>query len=105
MWLKSLNSETWINTNHITHFTIENAYIPHDYKTHSVYAYLDAGESGIYAPRQSPPQVQIRIPVCQGTGEECQVFIKEQTFLESAYQWLGYLVAGVLGAIITVIFT
>ena len=28
----------------------------------------------------------------------------KQTFLESVYQWIGYLVAGISGAILTLIF-
>ena len=105
MWIKSLDQDVWVNVNHITHFSIQQVPLPYETeKTYIAYAYLNAGESGIYFPKESPPQVQVHIPVCQGRREECVEFIDKQKFLEGLFQWVGYLVAGGIGAVLTLIF-
>ena len=116
MWIKAIDKSVWVSMKHITHFTIEqnpNLYgINQDARFRKIeknsfttYAYLDASQSGIYKrSRQNPPQEQIRLSVCQGSKEECEQFIVEKHLLEEAFQWLGYLVAGGVGAILTLIF-
>ena len=72
------------------------------------YAYLNASSlrPKPMSPASSPTMEsdQARIVVCQGTEEECEQFVADQTFLDDAFQWVGYLVAGVGGAILTLIF-
>ena len=104
MWIKSLRSNIWINMNHVTHFTIEQGLPPH-HIIFSVYAYLDTSAFRISTPRLGPAQDQASVKVHQGTSQECEEFIKEQLFLQSAWQWIGYLVAGGVGAVLTLIFT
>ena len=106
MWIKSLNRsrEVWVNMNHITHFSIElsNAptRIPYD-----VVAYLNASNKGLDPRQGETVDGQAFITVKRGTHEECEEFIKEQINLQTAWQWIGYLVAGGIGAILTLIFT
>ena len=98
MWLKSLSSDAWVNMNHITHFSIVETQIvetgePLYNEPYSVHTYLS----------DDPEEYGIR--VCEGNMEECKEFIKEQLLLQSTYQWIGYLVAGGVGAVITLLFT
>ena len=106
MWIKSLDTgrHAWVNINYITHFEIELSNNP-AIKPYDVVAYLDASHIG-YDPR--PGEVvegQAFVTVKRGTYEECEQFIKEQIFLQAAYQWLGYLVAGGVGAVLTLLFS
>ena len=106
MWIKSLYDDTWVNMKHITHFRIESDDAPERRNNNLVYAYLDSNEI-----RWSPNQHsfwnsdQARILVCQGSKEECEQFIVEQQQLESAFQWIGYVVAGGIGAVLTYFLT
>ena len=106
MWIKALDRPIWVNMKHITHFEIEHKALGHgEPPYHVAYAYLNASGSSISKP--SGPSIsegQARILVCQGSREECEQFIVEKQFLEGAFQWLGYLVAGGIGAILTLIF-
>ena len=106
MWIKSLYDDTWVNMKHVTHFRIESD-APERRGNNLVYAYIDSNEvrssPGILP---TPSELnQARILVCQGSQEECEQFIVEQQQLESMFQWLGYLVAGGVGAVLTLIFT
>ena len=104
MWIKSLSRNTWVNITHITHFSIHLANTPTKRVSHDVVAYLDTSRNG-HDPRQY--QVidgQAFVTVKRGTYEECEEFVKEQTFLQTAYQWIGYLVAGGIGAVLTLWF-
>ena len=104
MWIKSVDNDVWINMNHITHFAITQ--IPDSYdESYIAEAYLDTSKMAITTPRQGFAQDQARERVYQGTSQECEEFIKEQLFLQSAWQWIGYLVAGGVGAVLTLIFT
>ena len=40
MWIKSLDSDVWVNITHITHFTIQYSYDPGNRKLHDVVAFL-----------------------------------------------------------------
>ena len=101
MWIKALDRYVWVNMKHITHFTIETDDEPFRKGNRFVYAYLDAN-SRRYQNRWETDQT--RILVCEGSTEECEQFIVEKQLLESAFQWLGYLVAGGVGAVLTLIF-
>ena len=106
MWIKSLNKsiEAWVNMNHITHFSIKSSKpptkIPYD-----VVAYLNASNEGLDPREGENVDGQAFITVKRGTKEECEEFVKEQLFLQSALQWVGYLVAGGVGAVLTLIFS
>ena len=105
MWIKTFIRYTWINMNHITHFTIEESNEP---STYDVVVYLDVGRNG-HDPRQHQVvEGQAFITVYQGSVKECERFIRRRQKLEGFYNWLGYLVAGslgaVLGAVITLLF-
>lgn len=97
---------------HVTHFNIESKPISHQtkppYVYYIAYAYLNASSlrPNPLSPSSSPTMEsnQARIIVCQGTEEECEQFIAEKTYLDEAFQWIGYLVAGGIGAILTRIF-
>ena len=105
MWIKSLSRrEVWININHITHFSIEvgndPVRIPYD-----VVAYLDASNIGREPRQHKVVEGQAFVTVKRGTHEECEQFIKEQIGLQTAWQWIGYLVAGGVGAVLTLLFS
>ena len=112
MWIKSLDnnihlgSNVWINMNHITHFTIRQLPTPNTEtnETYGVEAYLDTSESHIQ-PRREMTQVQTSVLVYRGTSEECEQFIREKIGLQAAWQWVGYLVAGGVGAVLTLLFS
>ena len=103
MWIKSLYDDTWVSMKHVTHFRIESD-APERRGNNLGYAYLDTG-SYRWDRFEQPKQDQARILVCQGSREECEQFIVEQQLLESTFQWLGYLVAGGVGAVLTYLFT
>ena len=108
MWIKALDRYVWVNIKHITHFEIEEKNLglgdgsPPYYVA---YAYLNAS-SMRWSPsaERNYEQDQARISVCQGSKEECGEFIDKTQFLEGLFQWVGYLVAGGIGAILTLIF-
>ena len=92
---------------YITHFTIVET--DYDNETEKVIfwakAYLNATSSTISKPSGlSISEGQASIVVCRGTEQECEQFVNEQKYLETAYQWLGYLVAGGIGSALTLIF-
>ena len=106
MWIKSLYNDTWVSMKHVTHFRIVQG-MSHLYPNLCVaYAYLDTGSfrSSDFSP-DTWHSDQARVPVCQGSMEECERFIVEQQQLESAFQWIGYLVAGGVGAVLTYFLT
>ena len=105
MWIKSLDSDVWVNITHITHFTIQYSYDPGNRKLHDVVAFLNASGAGFDPRQHEVVEGQDFITIKRGTYEECEQFIKEQLFLQSGYQWLGYLIAGGVGAILTLIFS
>lgn len=96
MWIKSLSAEVWVNITHITHFSIGTPYDHRDHTLRHVTAYLDASVT-------QHGNVD-GVTVKYGTHEECEEFVKEQIFLQTAYQWLGYIVAGGIGALLTLLF-
>ena len=100
MWIKSLSSDVWVNITHITHFKIH----PVNHTLHDVVAYLDASMTGLDSRQHEVIDGQAFVTVKRGTYEECEEFVKEQTFLQTAYQWIGYLVAGGIGAVLTLWF-
>ena len=105
MWIKSLSSDTWVNITHITHFRIHHSNHPLNHTLHDVVAYLDASATGFDPRQHADIEGQAFVTVNRGTYEECEEFVKEQTFLQTTYQWLGYLVAGGIGAVLTLIFS
>ena len=104
MWIKSLDTDVWINMIHITHFSIKEIRFD-DSTFYVVEAFLDASAISLLPPTFHAEQDQASLTVHRGTHEECEQFVKDQTFLHDAYQWIGYLAAGLVGAIITLIFT
>ena len=104
MWIKSLYDDVWVNMKHITHFSIESDE-PERRGNNLVYAYLDTTRK-----RWNPNTLdqwdpdQARLLVCQGSKEKCVEFIDKQQFYEGLFQWVGYFVAGGIGAILTLIF-
>ena len=106
MWIKSLDDDVWVNMIHITTFSIVERGYSSNRTTHEVYAFLDTS-SKIFNPfdLSSNQQEQASVIIYRGSHEECEVFVKEKTFLQVAFQWIGYLVAGGVGAVITLIFT
>ena len=116
MWIKSLDTDVWVNMVHITNFSIVDTRFyaddnpdraSHtDRSFHEVYAWLDAS-SKIFTPldRSLNLKEQAWIIVYQGTHEECEQFIKDQIGLQAAWQWIGYLVAGGVGAVLTLLFS
>ena len=104
MWIKSLSSDAWINLTHITHFKIEDSNAPVNSKPYDVVAYLDASHIG-YSPREHEVvEGQAFVTVKHGTAKKCKWFIKRKLFWQSLSQWIGYLVAGGLGAVLTYLF-
>ena len=122
MWIKSLNRDTWVNMKHVTHFSVQTGESlkkdTGDVKvvvTYFAYAYLNTSSLRsnrslndlLRNPLQENTTVedQARIPVCRGSRTECREFIEKQQFLEGLFQWVGYLVAGGVGAVLTYLFT
>ena len=108
MWIKSLDTDVWINMNHITHFRIVEIRAPAGFEiheTHEVTAFLDTSEGQFIPSKLDTEQVQASVSVYAGTSEECEQFIKEQIGLQTAWQWIGYLVAGGVGAVLTLLFS
>ena len=111
MWIKSLDNNihfgrnVWINMIHITHFALRQIPSPNS-ETNEIYgveAYLDASESHIQ-PRRESTQIQTSVLVYRGSEKKCQRFIKRKVRSQSISQWIGYLVAGGLGAVLTYLF-
>ena len=106
MWIKSLDTgrHAWVNINHITHFEIELSNdpvnIPYD-----VVAYLDTETIGRSPRQRKIVEGQAFVTVKRGTHEECEQFIREKIGLQTAWQWIGYLVAGGVGAVLTLFFS
>ena len=105
MWIKSFDKGVWINMNHITHFSIVTPTFDNRIPDHEVNAFLDASANHPSGRTLEPEPDQASLMVFQGTYEECEEFIKEQLLLQSAWQWIGYLVAGGVGAVLTLIFS
>ena len=105
MWIKSLDTDVWINMNHITHLRIKQIVLDDSLDVHEVSAFLDASARSLSIPDLSDIQEQASVSVYAGTYEECEQFIKEQIGLQTAWQWIGYLVAGGVGAVLTLIFS
>ena len=105
MWIKSLYDDTWVNMTHITNFSIEKTGSPTEYEIHEVTAFLDTSTGQFTSSKLDNAQIQASVLVYEGTHEECEQFIKEQIGLQTAWQWIGYLVAGGVGAVLTLIFS
>lgn len=110
MWIKSLDTgrHAWVNINHITHFEIKVSNNP-AIKPYDVVAYLDTETIG-HDPREGKTvEGQTFVTVKRGTYEECKRFIKRKLRKQFISQWIGYLAAGGLGAVLaaalTLIFT
>ena len=102
MWIKSLDTgrHTWVNINHITHFEIKLSNNP-TIKPYDVVAYLDTETIG-HDPREGKEvEGQAFVTVKRGTEKQCKWFIKRKLCRQFISQWLGYLVAGGLGAVLT----
>ena len=91
--------------NHITHFAIRQMPISNSEtnETYAVEAYLDASEKPIN-PRFQMTQDQASVLVYRGTMKKCTRFIKRKLLRQSVGQWIGYLVAGGVGAVLTYFF-
>lgn len=90
---------------YVTHFSVQMDNEPLRRGNYLTYAYLNT--SSLRRIPFSPEhweQDQARILVCQGSEEKCEQFVADITFLDEAFQWVGYLVAGGIGAILTLIF-
>ena len=96
MWIKSLTRDTWVNVNHITHYDIRASKPPNVKGYCNVVAHL--AENKLI-------EDQTYVTVKRGNYEECEQFVNDQTFLQAAYQWIGYLVAGGVGAVLTFFFS
>ena len=105
MWIKSLDKDVWVNMVHITHFSIVEMDLLDDSTIHQVTAFLDTSEGQFISNKLDTTQVQASVLVYEGTSEECEQFIKEQIGLQTAWQWIGYLVAGGVGAVLTLLFS
>ena len=118
MWIKALDRSMWVNMKHVTHFSVQTEAVVRGSVMTSgyvAYAYINASSvrsnytlnnilRGDRCPEETSVSDQTRILVCQGSAEECEQFVADKTFLEEAFQWVGYLVAGGIGAILTLIF-
>ena len=123
MWIKSLDRNVWVSMKHVTHFSVQTGEsfeksdgVVRVITPYFAYAFLDTSSlrsnyrlsdlmKGKPSQKHHIVEDQARIPVCKGTKDECEQFIKDKTFLQSAYEWIGYVVAGGVGAILTLIFT
>ena len=105
MWIKSLSSNAWVNMSHITHFSIVKLTYDNRVPYHEVNAFLDASANHPSGRTLEPEPDQASLTVYQGTSEECEQFIREKIGLQSAWQWVGYLVAGGVGAVLTLLFS
>lgn len=105
MWIKSLYNDTWVSMKHITHFRIVMDDDHYRRGNNLTYAYLNTNEIRMNENTSEDEQNQARVLVCQGSREECILFIDRQQFLEGLFQWIGYLVAGGVGAVLTYLFT
>lgn len=104
MWIKC--EHTWVNINHITHFSIQEDYSPLR-RMCDVYAHLSIGvtkltpDFRVYGGNPPTPYTTAyEILVFSGTIEECRQYVTEKTFLQQAYHWLTHLAAGLLGGLV-----
>ena len=114
MWIKGLSGrKAWVNINHITHLEIHISKYATDNKnkTHDVVAYLDAiksehkikSEHNITESGTHIVPDQVFVTVKHGTEKQCERFIKWTLRWQAISQWIGYLVAGGLGAVLAVL--
>ena len=110
MWIKS--DTTWININHITHFSIQQDFEPLRRGVYEVYAHLSIGITKLSPDSRayggSPPtpyETAYEILVFSGTKDECETYVREKTFVQQGYHWLSHLGAGLLGGLLTLLFT
>ena len=68
-------------------------------------AHLDATETRFDYVEKKLIEDQTYVTVKRGSEEEPKLFVKEQAFLQVAYQWIGYLVDGGVEAVLTLIFS
>lgn len=108
MRIKSLSRrDAWVNINHITHFEIKVVKQPTKRISHDVVAYLDAIKSE-YNITESETHIvpdQVIVTVHRGTHEECEQFIEEKIRQQTISEWIGYLVAGSVGAVLAAVIT
>ena len=70
-------------------------------KPYDVVAYLDAETIG-HDPREGKEvEGQAFVTVKRGTEKQCKRFINRKLLRQFISQWLGYLVAGCVGAVLT----
>ena len=126
MWIKALDNSR-INMTAITHFTIEKRYL-HPAKPsnlHEVYACLSQSrsenwESGeryggndavlreiasknLSGTKFIPYKILMFRSDTANAKEECENYITEKTMLCETVKWVGYLVSGLVGAILALI--
>ena len=101
MWIKSLDKDVWVNMIHITHFSIVKMGSPVEHEIHQVTALLDASAGQFTSSKLDNAQVQASVLVYEGTEKKCARFINRKLRLQSISQWIGYLVAGGVGAVLT----
>ena len=89
---------------HITHFSIQSILFNRDSPDYEVVVFLDASAQSLLLPTLDSEQDQACLTVCQGPEKKCKRFIKRKLRWQSISQWIGYLVAGGLGAVLTYLF-
>jgi len=108
MWIKVLDSTVWVNMKHVTYFSVQTERFVRGSVLTSIYvAYTYLNTSSLRSnynfddivrgkrhPEKTEVEDQARIPVCRGSEKKCEQFVKDKSFLQSAYEWLGYFVAG-----------
>ena len=67
MWIKSLDTDVWVNINHITHFSIKQIVLDDSLDVHEVSAFLDASARSLSIPDLSDIQEQASVSVYAGT--------------------------------------
>ena len=67
MWIKSLDTDVWVNMIHITHFSIVKMGSPAEYEIHEVNAFLDASAGQFTSSKLDNAQVQASVLVYEGT--------------------------------------
>ena len=97
MWIKSLDADTWVNVNHITHFIIYQS----SNEVYYVRTYFDATGIHISGEVETGKTGQASLRVYRGTRGKCVWFIRWNRFRAWLSRWIGYLAAGTVGAIIT----
>ena len=112
MWIRSLDNNihlgrnVWVSMNHITHFVVRQLPSQRDdpLAKYGVDAYLDVSQKALTSMRAEFGQDQASVLVYRGTERKGQRFIKQKLLWQSLWKWIGYLVAGGVGAVLTYLF-